>query len=735
MCLRDTREGYNRVEVQTLGLAAVSLAVAAALALTGSAAAATLPAGFSDTLVTRVERPTALTFTPDGRMLITTQGGQLRVYAGGGLVATPAIDLSARLCSNSERGLLGVAVDPDFQANRHVFLYYTYKQSGSCPAAPPPQGPVNRVSRFTLRDDNTIDPQSETVLIDQIPSPNGNHNGGHLQFGKDNHLYVSVGDGACDYAGDSGCGGANDAARDRNVLLGKILRITANGGIPSDNPFRGADSERCGLTGRTDPGKKCQETFAWGLRNPFRLGFDPDAPGTRFFINDVGQSSREEIDEGRAGADYGWNVREGGCATNTPASCGSPPAGMTNPLFDYGRAAGCGAITGGAFVPKGLWPEQYDGLYLFGDYVCGRIQALRGTWLGFGDLEFGTNMGPVIDLRFGPAPQGQALYYIAWTFGAQGDDIRRIAYGGNRSPAVDASANPTSGAVPLNVTFDPGASDPDGDALTYDWSFGDGARSSAASPAHSYAAAGTYQATLRVTDSRGASATDTVRIDAGNTPPAPTIHAPTPDLRFRVGQTLMLYGSADDAQDGTLANSALSWTVLLRHASHSHPFLGPTNGNSIVFQGPAPEDLAAAATSFLEVRLTATDSKGLSRTVTRELRPKTVPLTFHTSSGGLRLLVDGIPVRDPASFTSWEGYEFEVEAPSPQPSSPGRMWMFSSWSDGGARSHKITTPGGSAEYVASFNDARCGGGVGFGLGAVLAALGAAVTRRRSRRPC
>ena len=115
-----------------------------------------------------------------------------------------------------------------------------------------------------------------------------------------------------------------------------MLRVTTSGGIPPDNPFQGANSARCNATGRSPAGTICQETYAWGLRNPFRLAFDPNAAGTRFFINDVGQNTWEEIDDGKAGADYGWNVREGHCATNSTTDCGAPPAGMTNPIFDYG---------------------------------------------------------------------------------------------------------------------------------------------------------------------------------------------------------------------------------------------------------------------------------------------------------------------------------------------------------------------------------------------------------------
>ena len=167
---------------------------------------------------------------------------------------------------------------------------------------------------------------------------------------------MSTGDGGCQYSDPVWCDRYNAASRDQNVLLGKVLRITRDGAIPPTNPFQGTDSARCAATGVTTPGKKCQETFAWGLRNPFRMAFDPNAAGTRFFINDVGEITWEEIDLGTAGADYGWNVREGHCATGSTTDCGSPPAGMTNPIYDYNHDTGCMSVTGGAFVPNGIWP-------------------------------------------------------------------------------------------------------------------------------------------------------------------------------------------------------------------------------------------------------------------------------------------------------------------------------------------------------------------------------------------
>lgn len=397
--------------------------------------AAALPAGFDDGLVTSADGATALSFTPDGRLLVTDKAGLLRVYEDGTPAQAPALDISSRVCSNSERGMLGVAVDPDFGTpnNNYVYLYYTARVGPTCDGS---RDDVNRVSRFTMSGD-TLDPASETKLIDNIPSTNGNHNAGDLQFGKDGLLYVSVGDGGCDYAAPANCQNQNDAARDRNILLGKVLRIERDGGIPAGNPFTGPNSGRCNVTGRT-AATNCQETFATGLRNPFRMAFDPDAAGTSFRINDVGGGFWEEIDRGVAGADYGWNIREGRCATGSATNCGPPPAGLTNPIYDYSHAGGCSSITGGAFVPNGAWPAAYDDLYLFGDYVCGRIFAISPA--GSFELASGIPAGP-ISMTFGPYRGGKALYYTTYDGGGQ---VRRIAYTGD-FPTASINPNQTFG--------------------------------------------------------------------------------------------------------------------------------------------------------------------------------------------------------------------------------------------------------------------------------------------------
>jgi glucose/arabinose dehydrogenase len=442
--------GWSRQRLSRVG-GMIFLVVLGALVFLGPGPAAdpaAVPAGFTDTLVAGVAKPQGLDFTPDGRLLVSTQEGYVRVIANGTLLPTPALNLGPILCNDKEGGVPGIAVDPNFAANHYIYLYYTFNKSGTC-AYGTSNSPVNRVSRFVLPDSNVIDPASELVLLDNMPSIQGQHTGGDLKFGKDGDLYVSVGDGACDFTGVSGCFAANNAARYQNALVGKVLRITPTGGIPADNPFTGPDSGRCGATGTTTAAK-CQETYLWGFRNPFRMAVDPNASGTRLYVNDTGDTTWEEIDLAQAGADYGWNVREGFCATASTTDCGPPPAGMTNPIFAYGHNIGCGgtgaAITAAAFVPVGVWPSSFDDAYLFGDFDCGTIFQLVRSGGGFTMQNFATGLGNVISMAFGPAGVGKSLTYLTY---ANGGQVRRIDYVGAGSGT--------------SATFIVGASGDDGD--------------------------------------------------------------------------------------------------------------------------------------------------------------------------------------------------------------------------------------------------------------------------------
>lgn len=377
----------------------------AASTLTGTAGspalAADTPAGFTDTFVASVDRATAVEWLPSDQIVVLEQStGRVRVGTPGGSFTT-ALDLA--VCGNSERGLLGLTADPAFLGNGWVYVYYTAPVGGGC---------VNRVSRFTLVG-STIDPNSEIILLDNIASTGGNHNGGDLDFDGDGNLLVAIGDAGTDPRGNSGSAGSNDAAQDLSLLNGKIVRITRTGAPAPGNPFTGAGTSRCASSGtNASPSTTCQEIYAYGLRNPYRIAVDRNDGAGGFFINDVGQSTFEEVNASAVGANYGWPTREGSCPQGRSSNCPAPPAGLTDPVTSYGRSLGT-YITAGAFVPNGLWPTEYDGAYLFGDGGSGRIWMRQANGTVDYDTPFATDAYGLTDMTFGFDADGvMVLYYV-----------------------------------------------------------------------------------------------------------------------------------------------------------------------------------------------------------------------------------------------------------------------------------------------------------------------------------
>jgi len=441
--------------VRRLLVVALFALSAASVAVSGASAEApqrlpqpegTVVAGFTESLVTnKVSTPTALAPIPDGRVIVLQKGGAVRVLQGGVPLAASAITLT--VCTQSERGLLGVALDPEFSANGQLFLYYTRPS----PAAP--GGCVNRVSRFVMSG-NTIDPGSEVVLLDNIGSPAGNHNGGDLEVGNDGFLYVSVGDGGSDPRANSS--GPNDAAQDRSLLNGKILRIDRVTGAPAPgNPYFGAGTAVCATRGNTPatPLTICQEIFAYGLRNPWRFAFDPNTGATRFYINDVGQSTAEEVDLGIVGANYGYPAREGFCAYGSFSNICPPPdpgLGYTQPLaaYPHNPANGGDYITGGAFVPNGAWGSGYDGGYLFADGDPGKIFFRNAAGNTNWNVPFVSGVGGITDIGFVMEPAGWALY----TVNASTNEVRKVVY--NTAPAASPGALSYVAAAPAGRPFD-----------------------------------------------------------------------------------------------------------------------------------------------------------------------------------------------------------------------------------------------------------------------------------------
>jgi glucose/arabinose dehydrogenase len=363
------------------------------LALAG--VAATPPAGFADALVLGgLTNPTAMAFAPDGRLFVCEQGGAARIIKNGAFTA--ANFHSFTVDSAGERGLLGVAFDPDFGANGFVYFYYT--------AVVSPRR--NRVVRLTAAGDVSTGGETLIKEFDALSSAT-NHNGGAIHFGPDGKLYVALGD------------NANSAnAQPLTTRLGKILRLNPDGSIPADNPFYA-----------TAAGEN-RAIWARGLRNPFTFAFEPNSG--RMYINDVGEGTWEEINEGVAGANYNWPATEG---EFTPPA--SNPNQLTSPLFAYPHGgatpSGC-AITGGTFYNPAVvqFPASYVGRYFFADYCSNWIY----TYDAGGDAiaPFATNAGAPVDLDV--APDG-TLYYLARGSG----EVRRIRYTAVVSQAIVASTS------------------------------------------------------------------------------------------------------------------------------------------------------------------------------------------------------------------------------------------------------------------------------------------------------
>jgi glucose/arabinose dehydrogenase len=355
--------------------------------------------------------PTAIAFLPDGRMLVTQLSGELFLVAGGVATLLTTIDVCLLPAYfEGETGLLGIAVHPDFPADRSIYLYRTKRGTSEefCGLFSFGPEPVNEVVRVKLEDDGTVDAASLEVLLTGLRVPQGFHNGGVLRIGPDRKLYVGVGD---TYEGDQeGPPGtsANPYAQDLGSLEGKILRLELDGSAPLDNPFVGQGGAR-------------GEVFAVGFRNPWRMGFDPVTG--RLWVGDVGEETIEEIDIVVAGGNYAWPRCEG----TLPVGCRE--SGDVDPVFAYSHSGADSlgvSVVGGAFAQGGNFAALED-YYFFADFgddpsygAVYRVplNAARDGVAGAAQAVV-TNAGGPVDLVFGP---DGALYYVAFIEGA----VRRV---------------------------------------------------------------------------------------------------------------------------------------------------------------------------------------------------------------------------------------------------------------------------------------------------------------------
>jgi glucose/arabinose dehydrogenase len=642
----ESREGYNTL--------AVGLTV-------------TQPK-FADSLASQgYNTPMSMEFAPDGRLFILEKSGAVKISQGASAALT---FLTLTVDQNTERGLLGIAFDPNWTTDKYVYIYYSRNGAGA-----------NRVSRFKVSttDANKADPASETVLFDLSPLTNSAyHNGGGLHFGKDGFLYLTTGDNRLP-----------TNAPSLNVQLGKILRFSkvysGTAGIPTiptDNPFYTT------ATGNN------RAIWGLGLRNPFTFAVQP---GTgRIFINDVGEDGYEEINEAtQSGQNFGWPSTEG------PTSA----AGITGPIGGYVNGTGVNeaecAIVGATFYNPPANAQQYPadfvGDYFYGDHCSANIKSIDLS-APASPTVFATSIGGhLMDLKTGP---NGYLYYLTLE-----GIVGIIKYTGTDKPTI--SRQPVTQTVSVNqsVTFTVEAN---GGNLTYQWQKAGvnivGATAATYSIASAQLADNGSQYRVIVTNPFGTENSTVATLTViSNQPPAPVITTPLVTDKFNGGQTISYSGTATDPEDGAIGAASFTWWVDLVHDAHTHPAVPPVSGSaSGSFTVPAVNETAPGISYrfYLQVK----DSKGLTTTVTRDIQPNKVTVTVNSVPSGLQVNIDGQPKTTPYVFTGVVGVMRQIDAISPQTLS-GANYSFSNWSDAGAQSHAISTPAANATFTATFGTA------------------------------
>ena len=669
-----------------------------------------VPLGFVDEGVATIVATSGV-FVPNPRkngepmLLVSSKEGSINVLEDpdNSNVVMNIANFNPIICTNGPRGVYSMVPHPDFMLNRFLFVYYTRIVSG-CPESAT-LGPSHRLSRFTLdRLTLKIDMASELILLETPPSPILLHDGGGMFIGKDRLLYLAIGD-----------GGIPEHSQDMRNLYGKLIRLDLFGKVPSMNPFT-KESGGKGVPCRYNRGRPysnattdaiCEEIFSSGLRNPFRLGVDPNSQdGTvRFAIGDVGSLLWEEISMGGTGyrgTNYGWTEFEGPCVKNTQNNCPRQGPGKTEPFYYYVHSPLGGAVTGSVFVPQSYWPAQYK--YMFVEFIEGKIVNLiedpsyacrtctppRPAYRN----ETFHRHGKIVDLFFGPYKNTKAMYYISRD---PGENVRRIRYTGNINSGPLAVINSTKKVASVNEEvwfFGAKSTDADNDILTFSWSFGDGTTSSYMNPAKAYTRMGTFRVSLTVTDPQGLSSRVFETIVIGAAPRA-FFDSPMNNTQYAVGDRLLLRGRGYDSLNRPLNASQLFWEVRLRHANHFHPFLERTAGNDfLLFPAPQPEDFMAATNSYLQVILTAVDANGIETRLQRDIFPKKELLDVDTIPSGLRVIVGGFSLTTPTTITSWQNHVLKFSVVDQD------GYVFQSWNVGGAcETSYLVTPSPNATNV------------------------------------
>jgi glucose/arabinose dehydrogenase len=673
-----------------------------------SALAAVNPVDFQQVELARglaeMGEPISMAVLPDRSVLHTARNGVLRRTDANGNTTTIG---TLAVYSHDEEGLQGVAVDPGFASNRFIYLYYAPPLSTPAGDAPTTGTDfsawvgVNRLARFTLNADFTLNMSSQVTVLD-VPADRGMccHVGGDIDFDADGNLYLTTGDDTNPFESDgyapiderTNRNPAFDAQRtaaNSNDLRGKLLRIRVNANgtysIPAGNLFAPG-------TARTRP-----EIYAMGFRNPFRMSVDkltgavyigdygPDAgaasatrgPGGQVEFNRVtspgnygwpyctGQNTTAEtyfeftFPTGPSSARYSC---AGGPTNNSFRNTGLTTLPAARPAWiNYDNcsvaAFGCGSESpmGGAVYRFNAalnsavkFPAGLDGHYIAAEFGRRWLRDITVNANGTAGLieTFPWRGTQIIDTAFGP---DGALYVLDYGTGFFNGDansaLYRIEYrpAGNQAPIARASANRTSGIAPLAVTFSSaGSSDPEGGALSFAWNFGDGTTGTGASPSHTYTTNGQRTVTLTVTDPAGRTGSTNLVITVGNTAPTVTLNIPISGTLFSFGDTVSFQVTVSDPQDGAIDCNRVRVTYVLGHDSHGHAITS-RNGcaGSIAIPVDGEHDDAANLFAVFDAEYTDLGANGqpaLTTHAQNTLQPRHRQAEHFTSQSGVSLI-------------------------------------------------------------------------------------------------
>lgn len=591
-----------------------------------------LPDGFvmEENFITGLAEPTDIDFAPDGRIFICEKAGTIRVVENGVMLPQPIYSVATQV--TNERGLQGMALDPDFDNNGYIYVFHTL-----------PFENRNVVKRLTMAGNGVV-PGSEIELFRVMPMWGAWHNGGAMVFDASGKLIIGTGDGT-----------AYTSSQNLQSTMGKILRINTDGTIPTDNPWYNT------FTG------EFRAIAATGIRNPYTMAISRLTG--RIFFNDVGNVDYEEVNEYIPGKNYGWHHVEGWLNGN-PA----PDTNYMDPLHVYDHQYGC-AIVGATFYEPLInqFPAEYFGKYFFLEYCEGKILAMDPD--DFNVSEFGTGLDAQYN-NIETGPDGK-LYLINFAKG----NMARISYQGqNSAPVISIHPEDRILAVGEGAQLTVIAN---GSNLTYEWYKNGNLQ---AGQTQSFLALSNVQLAedgdeyyVRVTNPYGNVTSNTMTLSVVNGT-RPTVQFLNMPMTYVAGDTIPYAATATDSDQPNFTPADFSWKIDFFHDDHSHPILGSTSGmtSGEYYFGTFGE---VDTNVFVRFELTVTDNSGLYTIATYDVHPELIDIQVTSNPPGVPINVDGIEGTTDFDLYSVRNLRRTVEVPH-YAIVRDSLYEFVDWGDG-----------------------------------------------------